>query len=119
MKGIPLIITAVLMGAVGQVVMKMGMRIYGKVTAGAVWREFLPILGVWQVPVGLLCYAASAVLWIAVLSSEELSLAYPMVSVAYVAVFLASWLIFGESISWVRVSGLAFIVAGVLIISRS
>ena len=34
MKGIPLIITAVLMGAVGQIIMKKGMQIYGEVTAG-------------------------------------------------------------------------------------
>jgi multidrug transporter EmrE-like cation transporter len=119
MKGIPLILTAVLMGAAGQVIMKKGMLAYGEVSAGSVWRELIPILKVPFVSLGLLCYALSAVLWIAVVSKIDLSLAYPMVSVAYVAVFVASWLLFGEKISALRVAGLVLIVAGVLVISRS
>jgi multidrug transporter EmrE-like cation transporter len=119
MRGIPLIITAVLLGAVGQIIMKKGMQIYGEVTAGSVWRQLVPILKVPQVTVGLLCYALSAVLWIAVVSKIDLSLAYPMVSVAYVAVFVASWFLFGEKISAIRIAGLVLIVAGVVVISRS
>jgi multidrug transporter EmrE-like cation transporter len=119
MKGVPLILTAVLMGAAGQVIMKKGMLIYGEVSAGDVWRQLIPILKVPFVSLGLLCYALSAVLWIAVVSRIDLSLAYPMVSVAYVAVFVASWFLFGERISAVRVAGLVLIVAGVLVISRS
>jgi multidrug transporter EmrE-like cation transporter len=118
MKGVPLILTAVLMGAAGQVIMKKGMLIYGEVSAGGVWRQLIPILRVPFVSLGLLCYALSAVLWIAVVSRIDLSLAYPMVSVAYVAVFIASWFLFGEKISAVRVAGLVLIVAGVLVISR-
>ena len=119
MRGIPLILCAVLLGAAGQVIMKRGMQIYGEVSAGNVWRQLIPILKVPQVTLGLLCYAVSAVLWIAVVSKFDLSLAYPMVSVAYVAVFVASWLLFGENISAVRLAGLVLIVAGVLAISRS
>jgi multidrug transporter EmrE-like cation transporter len=84
-----------------------------------VWRELIPILKVPFVSLGLFCYALSAVLWIAVVSKVDLSLAYPMVSVAYVAVFVASWFLFGERISAVRMAGLVLIVAGVLVISRS
>jgi len=119
MKGIPLILSAVLLGALGQVIMKRGMQIYGEVSAGTVWRQIIPILRVPQVTLGLACYAVSAVLWIAVVSKFDLSLAYPMVSVAYVAVFLASWFLFGEKISAVRLAGLVLIVAGVVVISRS
>jgi multidrug transporter EmrE-like cation transporter len=119
MGGVPLIITAVLIGAVGQVLMKVGMGIYGQITPGAVWREIIPILGTWQVTAGLLCYGASALLWIAVLSKVELSMAYPLVSVGYVLVVLASWLFLGEQITTPRMAGLALIVAGVVAISRS
>lgn len=119
MKGIPLILAAVLLGAVGQIIMKRGMQIYGEVTAGSVWGQLVPILKVPQVAVGFLCYALSSVLWIAVVSTVDLSLAYPMVSLAYVVVFLASWVLLGEHISALRVAGLVIIVAGVLVISRS
>ena len=119
MKGIPLILLAVLLGATGQVIMKMGMKIYGEVSATSVWGQLVPILKVPQVFLGFVCYGLSAVLWIAVVSNVDLSLAYPMVSVAYVLVFVASWLFLGESINVTRIVGLAIIVAGVLVISRS
>ena len=44
MKGIPLIILAVLLGATGQIVMKRGMQIYGEVSAVSVWSQLVPIL---------------------------------------------------------------------------
>ena len=119
MKGIPLILLAVALGAVGQIVMKRGMQIYGEVSAASVWGQLIPILKTPQVAIGLFCYAVSAVLWIAVVSNVDLSLAYPMVSLAYVIVFVASWLLLGEHISALRLVGLLIIVAGVIVISRS
>lgn len=119
MKGIPLIITAVLIGSAGQVVMKMGMRGYGRVSVGEVWSQLGPILTTPQVAIGFVCYALSAVLWLVVVSNFDLSMAYPMVSVGYVFVVLASWFFFGENISWLRACGLAIIIAGVVMISRS
>ncbi len=120
MKGIPLIIFAVMLGAMGQIVMKKGMQIYGGVvSAGSVWGQLIPILKTPQVLIGFICYAVSAVLWIAVLSNIDLSLAYPMVSLAYVVVFVASWLFLGEQISTLRIVGLLIIVSGVVVISRS
>ncbi|MCK4511938.1 EamA family transporter [bacterium] len=119
MKGIPLILLAVMLGATGQIIMKKGMMIYGEVSAGSVWSQLVPILKVPQVFIGFLCYGISAVLWIAVVSNVDLSLAYPMVSLAYVIVFIASWLLLGEHISALRVAGLVIIIAGVLVISRS
>jgi multidrug transporter EmrE-like cation transporter len=119
MKGIPLIVSAVMLGAIGQIIMKRGMQIYGQVSVGSVWGQLVPILRVPQVTLGLLCYAVSAVFWIAVVSNFDLSLAYPMVSLAYVVVFVASWLLLGEQISALRIAGLVLIVAGVFVISRS
>jgi multidrug transporter EmrE-like cation transporter len=119
MRGIPLIVLAVLLGATGQVVMKMGMTKYGKVSASSVWSQLIPILTVPQVAVGFVCYGISAVLWIAVVSNVDLSLAYPMVALAYVFVVMASWLLLGEHVSALRLIGLAIIVTGVVVISRS
>ena len=89
MKGVPLILLSVMLGAAGQVVMKWGMQTYGKVTAASVWGQLVPILMTPQVIVGFLLYGLSSVHWIAVLSSVDLRLAYPMVSAAYVVVFMA------------------------------
>ncbi|MFH1865187.1 MAG: EamA family transporter, partial [Candidatus Eisenbacteria bacterium] len=118
MKGIPLIILAVMLGATGQIVMKKGMQIYGEVSATSVWAQLIPILKTPQVAIGFLCYGISAVLWIAVVSNVDLSLAYPMVSLAYVIVFVASWLLLGEQISALRLVGLLIIVAGATCFGR-
>lgn len=119
MKGIPLILVAVLLGAVAQITLKRGMQIYGEVSVVGVWGQLIDIFKVPHVAVGFLLYGLSSVLWIAVVSNVDLSLAYPMVSVAYVAVVVASWLFLGEQFSPVRLTGLLIIVAGVIVISRS
>ena len=56
MRGIPLILLAVLLGATGQVIMKMGMKIYGQVSATSVWGQLIPILKVPQDFLGFICY---------------------------------------------------------------
>jgi drug/metabolite transporter (DMT)-like permease len=119
MKGIPLILLAVFLGAIGQIVLKRGMQLYGEVSAAGVWGQLIPILTTPQVAIGFLCYGLSSALWIAVVSNTDLSLAYPMISAGYVIVFVASWLFLGEHISPLRLTGLLIIVAGVVIISRS
>ena len=119
MRGIPLIILAVALGASGQVLMKMGMTLYGKVSVGSIWGQLIPILKVPQVLIGFICYGLSAVLWMAVVSQVDLSFAYPMVSLAYVIVVVASWLLLGEQIPALRIVGLALIVVGVITISRT
>ncbi|MDX2286245.1 MAG: hypothetical protein NW241_18900 [Bacteroidia bacterium] len=66
---------------------------------------------------GLALYASGTVLWLLTLTKLELSFAYPVATVQYLLVFIGAWLIFDESISWLRVLGLAVITGGVLIIS--
>jgi drug/metabolite transporter (DMT)-like permease len=61
----------------------------------------------------------SAVFWLVVLSRLELSLVYPMVSVAYILVALFSWFFFKENVNLVRWLGILVIVMGVFLISRS
>jgi drug/metabolite transporter (DMT)-like permease len=119
MKGVPLILTAVMLGAVAQLTLKRGMQMYGEVSLGSIWGQLGHILSVPQVLIGFLLYGLSSILWIAVVSSVDISMAYPMVSSAYVVVFLGSWLLLGEQISPMRAVGLAVIVAGVVIISRT
>lgn len=119
MKSIVLILISVLLGAVGQVVMKYGTSHVattgGEGVAGMLLKYFtnLPILA------GLACYALSAVVWIFAISKVELSYAYPMVALGYVVVFGLSYFLLGESISVLRLAGLVVIVAGVLMIAKS
>jgi multidrug transporter EmrE-like cation transporter len=68
---------------------------------------------------GVTCYVVSLVVWIMGLSRVEVSIAYPMLSLGYLINALAAWYLFGESLSAMRLAGIAFIIAGVFVIARS
>lgn len=53
------------------------------------------------------------------LRKVDLSYAYPMVSFGYVFVIIASALLFGETINFMKITGMVCIVAGILFIAKS
>ena len=65
---------------------------------------------------GFMLYAASSLLWLAILRSVPLSLAYPTIALSYVIVTFLSWSLFGESVNWISVTGLFFICCGVTLV---
>ena len=68
---------------------------------------------------GIACYVVSLVVWIMGLSRVEVSVAYPMLSIGYVINAAAAWYLFGESVSALRMTGIGFIIVGVILVSRS
>lgn len=115
------ILISVLGGAAGQILLKHGMVAMGEVTL--IPREVLHVL--WQfgtnffVVGGLALYACSTVFWLAALSRVDLSFAYPFASLGYIIMLLASWQLFNEHISPLRLLGTLIIGFGVFLISRS
>ena len=115
------ILISVIGGAVGQIVLKKGMSTMGALTLSS--RDLLTTL--WRmgtnpyVIVGLAVYVAGTVFWLAALSRVDLSFAYPFASLSYGVMLAASWLLFNEDISLVRIIGTVVVVLGVIIISRS
>lgn len=68
---------------------------------------------------GLFAYTLAAGTWIAVLSRVDVSFAYPMLSLGYVAILILSGLFLNESMTFIRISGTVLIVAGIVLIFRS
>ncbi|MGR3913288.1 MAG: EamA family transporter [Gammaproteobacteria bacterium] len=68
---------------------------------------------------GLMCYGVSIVLWLAVLSRVQVSLAYPFQALGYVFASLVAWRFLGEGMGALNVLGLALICAGVVVLSRA
>ena len=70
---------------------------------------------------GFGCYGASLVSWLIALSRYPLSLAYPLLSLSYVLVYLAAgaWPRFAEPLSGSRTGAIAMIVVGVVLVARS
>jgi drug/metabolite transporter (DMT)-like permease len=115
------ILVSVLMGAVGQVLLKRGMSSMGPLTLD------VSQLGriIWNIGTnpfvigGLAVYVTSTLFWLAALSRVDLSYAYPFVSLSYILMLIASWQLFSENISLLRLVGSFVVILGVLLISRS
>ena len=113
-----LIIMSIVLGAFGQIAMKLGTSqivVDGLSVTAQLLRYFsnIPIL------LGLALYTFSAILWIFAIARVQLSIAYPMVASGYVLVVILSYLIFHEPISILRLLGLFIIVVGVIVIANS
>jgi multidrug transporter EmrE-like cation transporter len=68
---------------------------------------------------GLATFVVSAAVWLVVLSRASLSFAYPFVSLTYVLILLFDRLVLHQPISGIRYGGVALIIAGILLISRT
>ena len=77
------------------------------------------MLGTPAVWVGLLLFGVSAVLWLAVLSRASLSFAYPFAALTYVLIVLFDRFVLHEHVSSLRLAGVAFIIAGIFLVSRT
>jgi drug/metabolite transporter (DMT)-like permease len=62
------------------------------------------------------CYVGAFLAWMTILRKSTLSAAFTTSALVFVAVMLASWLIFGEHIAWLQLLGAAIIVGGILAI---
>jgi drug/metabolite transporter (DMT)-like permease len=108
--GLTLICVALL--AIGQLLFKvaaMQWRVDGWTLASV--RSFLS----GSMLVALFIYAIATILWVYVLRSAPLSIAYPLFSLAFIVTPLAAYLFLGEPLSWRIVGGGIVILVGVLI----
>jgi multidrug transporter EmrE-like cation transporter len=117
-----IIFAGVLLNSAAQLMLKAGARTLGTVAMGsghslmtAAWSAATQP---WIV-LGLVCYFVSAGLWILALTRVDVTIAYPMLSMGYVIAALLAWQLFGEPLTSGRVLGIAIILAGVVVLSRS
>ncbi len=117
-----IIFAGVLLNSAAQLMLKAGARTLGSVAMGsgsslmaAAWSAATQP---WIV-LGLVCYFVSAGLWIIALTRVDVTIAYPMLSMGYVIAALLAWQLFGEPLTSGRVLGIAIILAGVVVLSRS
>ena len=118
LKSLTLLFIGVLLGIVGQLSLKTGMKLVTESSSGVIsllWHAALN----YNVTIGIACYALSMVFWLLVLSRLDLSLAYPILGVSYIGVVFASWWLLGEAISPMRWAGTFIICLGVYLVARS
>jgi undecaprenyl phosphate-alpha-L-ara4N flippase subunit ArnF len=122
-RGIGAVLLCVVLSAAAQLCLKAGMINFDAVVStdlsgatlmnDALFRQS----GAW-VLTGLLLYVTSMLLWIRSLARIELSVAYSVLSLNYVLVYVGAtqWARINEAASLLRTTGIVVIVLGVLIV---
>ena len=115
-------IGSIVLSACAQLSMKAGMLRASRLESAPDFTDaaqFLPVAIL--LIAGFGCYGASLVSWLIALSRYPLSLAYPLLSLSYVVVYLAAaaWPVLDEPLSEARTVGIAIIVVGVVLVARS
>lgn len=68
---------------------------------------------------GLVVFAASVLVWLAVLSKVDVSQAYPAIALGIAVTAVGGHLLFGEHLSAQRIAGIGLIALGVFVVARS
>ncbi|HSW70208.1 MAG TPA: EamA family transporter [Gammaproteobacteria bacterium] len=103
--------TAILIGVGGQIALKTG-------TLNVAGSSGLPLFQPFVI-LGLGCYFASALFYIFALKKIPVSVAFPSVSLSYVAVALIAHFLWNESFGSQQMIAIAFILTGVFLLVRA
>jgi undecaprenyl phosphate-alpha-L-ara4N flippase subunit ArnE len=106
------LIGSIVLGVAGQLLLKRGMT----KRPGFRMRNALALADQPEIAGGFLAYGISTLLYLKSLASLDLAQAYPMISLGYVLVVLASRLFFGERVSASRWVAVLIICAGVALV---
>lgn len=111
----------VLLNALAQLALKAATRVSGPLVAtdSGVLRRALELLTVPSLWYALCAYGLSVIVWLVGLSRVPVSQAYPLLSLGYVINIGLAWWLLGEVPNVQRVGGIAIIVVGVVLVSRS
>ena len=111
----------VLLNALAQLGLKAATRGTGPliVTDSRVWQRALEVLVVPSLWFALAAYGLSVIVWLVGLSRVPVSQAYPLLSLGYVINIGLAWWLLGEVPNLQRVAGIAVIVLGVVLVTRS
>jgi drug/metabolite transporter (DMT)-like permease len=121
-KSLILILFNIIIGSIGQLILKMGMMQVGRIGVVEISRPLTTLGTVFSNPlilVALPLYGGALLIWLIVLSRLQLSFAYPFLALNYVLNALLAQAILGEHISLVRWMGIGLICSGVILITRT
>ena len=120
-RGLALIAAAALTTVAGNFLMRGGVLRSGglKLAAGTLLPQLVNMAREPMFLSGAVLYVISALIWFSIVSTEQLSTAYPLlISMTFLLVTAGSVFFFGEGISAGKLGGIALILAGIWIMAR-
>ncbi len=114
-----LIALSVIFFVIGQLLMKKGMTIVGKMEPDKIISGLIKsCLNPWVLG-GMFLFMLSTAIWLIIISRKDLGFAYALMASAYIFIMFFSWLFFHENVSLLRWIGVLVITFGVILVSRS
>jgi drug/metabolite transporter (DMT)-like permease len=113
---IPAVAGAVVLGAVGHLLLKLGVsHAYSEPHKHIAGSHFLIL----PIVLGILMYSGGSALWIFAVSRREISFLYPLSSLTYVFVALGGKLLFNEVVHPSHWAGIGIVMIGIALLNRS
>lgn len=107
----------VVLGVIGQLMMKKGMNIVGSVLLRELLsKKFFSIIFNKYVFTGIVLYGLSCIFWLVALSMAEVSYIYPLIGTGYVLTAILAWFFFGEELTTARFLGTVLISVGAYLV---
>ncbi|HEY5715520.1 MAG TPA: 4-amino-4-deoxy-L-arabinose-phosphoundecaprenol flippase subunit ArnF [Psychromonas sp.] len=121
--GLGYALTSVVLVSAAQLLMKWAMSnlaAYDFIDTGLIRLAEHPPPYLFALACGLICYAASMLLWVKALRTLALSKAYPLLSLSYGLVYLGAIIIpaLNEPFSWLKMTGILLIYFGISLIFK-
>ncbi len=121
-KTLVLVVVAATLAALGHVMLSKGMKTIGDMTEAPSGRLTSMIERTVSNPwvlFGVLLQASFFFLYLTLLSRADVSLVLPLTALDYIVVALLAHALLGEVVTAVRWAGIAFIIVGVVLISKT
>lgn len=103
--------------AAGNILLKFGLEKAGHFSW--TWKYVRDLFTNWWMLGSGLSMVAATILWFYILKNNELSLAYPLISISYIFGTIGAIFFFHESVSLTRWIGIFLIMTGVVFLSKS
>ena len=112
-----IILIGITFASLGQILWKIGMDEIGAVYEISLLNIIPMIYNVYIIS-GLLSYGIGTIFWLIALSRADLSFVYPFIALTFVIIFTASFFLFHEQISLMRLFGAIVIISGIIVLVR-
>jgi multidrug transporter EmrE-like cation transporter len=111
---------AIITAVTSQLLFKKGVSlfVFNKFSLNEILLLIKYIFSNWFLLGGIFFYGISFLLWIIVLSKTKLSFAYPITSINFILVVIASYYLFGEKLILFQYLGIVLIILGVFFLSK-
>ncbi len=113
------LLVAISLSVTGETLLKKGVNSLGSLdfAPATLIPTFVRIFTTPLVFLGFVIIFGGSLFWLAVLSKWDLSLAYPLLSISYIASLFVGALFLGEQVTLIRIAGVVVVVVGVVLIT--